>query len=98
MTAGQQTDLWGDAMIKVTTRDGSEMYLNPDLIEIITETPDTHITLSNGNRYLVLESARVLIDRIVNFKAQLFRRASSSVAKRYLLRKDADRYRPNCRL
>lgn len=85
-------------MIRVTTRDGSEMYLNPDLIETITETPDTHITLSNGNRYLVLESARVVIDRVVNFKAHLFKRASAGVAKRYLLRRDADRYRPNCRL
>lgn len=85
-------------MIKVTTRDGSEMYLNPDLIESITETPDTHITLSNGNRYLVLEPAKVVIGRIVNFKADLFRHASSSVAKRYLRRRDAAKYYPNCRL
>lgn len=85
-------------MIKVTTRDGTEMYLNPDLIEIITETPDTHITLSNGNRYLVLEPARVVIDRIVTFKAHVFRRASSSVARSYLRRRDAERYHPNCKL
>lgn len=85
-------------MIKVTTLDGSEMYLNPDLIELITETPDTHITLSNGNRYLVLEPAKVVIGRIVNFKARLFRHVSSNVAKRYLLRRDAERYHPNCRL
>lgn len=85
-------------MIKVTTRDGTEMYLNPDLIEIITETPDTHITLSNGNRYLVLEPARVVISRIVAFKAQLFRHASTSVARRYLRRHDADSYHPNCRI
>jgi flagellar protein FlbD len=85
-------------MIKVTTRDGTEMYLNPDLIEIITETPDTHITLSNGNRYLVLEPARVVISRIVTFKAQLFRCASTSVARRYLRRQDAENYHPNCRI
>ncbi|WP_136514990.1 flagellar FlbD family protein [Geomonas edaphica] len=85
-------------MIKVTTRDGTEMYLNPDLIEIITETPDTHITLSNGNRYLVLEPARVVIDRIVAFKAHVFRQASSSVARRYLRRRDAERYHPNCKI
>ena len=85
-------------MIKVTTRDGTEMYLNPDLIETITETPDTHITLSNGNRYLVLEPARVLIGRIVNFKAHLLRQATTSVARRYLRRRDAERYYPLCRL
>jgi len=85
-------------MIKVTSLDGSEMYLNPDLIEIITETPDTHITLSNGNRYLVLEPASVVIGRIVNFKARLMRRAAPGAPKRYLRRNDAERYHPLCRL
>ena len=84
-------------MIKVTALDGSEMYVNPDLIEIITETPDTHITLSNGNRYLVLEPARVVIGRIVSFKARLLRHASAGT-KRYLHRNDAERYHPLCRL
>uniref|UniRef100_C6E7J4 Flagellar FlbD family protein n=1 Tax=Geobacter sp. (strain M21) TaxID=443144 RepID=C6E7J4_GEOSM len=88
----------GGRMIKVTTRDGSEMYLNPDLIEIIMETPDTHITLSNGNRYLVLEPAKVVIGRIANFKAHLLRRAASTVAKGYLRRRDAERYHPSCSL
>ena len=82
-------------MIKVTARDGSEMYVNPDLIEIITETPDTHIILSNGNRYLVLEPARVVIGRIVSFKARLLRHAPAG-AKRYLHRNSADRYLPQC--
>jgi flagellar protein FlbD len=85
-------------MIKVTTLDGSEMYLNPDLIEIISETPDTHITLSNGNRYLVLEPAKIVIGRIVNFKARLMRRALPDAGKRYLRRNDAERYYPLCRL
>jgi len=84
-------------MIKVTTLDGSEMYLNPDLIEIIAEIPDTHITLSNGNRYLVLEPARVVIGRIVSFKARLLRRGSAA-GKSYLRRNDAERYRPLCLL
>lgn len=84
-------------MIKVTTLDGSEMFVNADLIEIIAETPDTHITLSNGNRYLVLEPARVVIGRIVSFKARLLRHAAPDLGKRYLRRNDADRYTPTCR-
>jgi flagellar protein FlbD len=83
-------------MIRVTALDGSEMYLNADLIEIIIETPDTHITLSNGNRYLVLEPASVVIGRIVNFRARVLRHAPAG-AKRYLHRNDAERYRPLCR-
>lgn len=85
-------------MIKVTTLEGSEMYLNPDLIEFITETPETHITLSNGNRYLVREPARVVIERIVSFRARLLKHAAPSTRKSYLRRNDADRYRPSSRM
>jgi flagellar protein FlbD len=83
-------------MIKVTSLDGSSMYLNADLIEIIAETPDTHITLSNGNRYIVLEPAKVVIGRIVNFKSRILRHVPAG-AKRYLQRNDAERYHPLCR-
>ena len=72
-------------MIKVTALDGSAMYLNPDLIETISEAPDTHITLSNGNRYLVLESAQVVIGRIVSFKARVGG-GSPAASRRYLRR------------
>ncbi len=64
-------------MIKVTKLDKSEMYLNPDLIETVEETPDTHITLTNGNRYLVVEKARVLVDRVVAYKARIIHRADT---------------------
>jgi len=69
-------------MIKVTMMDGSEMHLNEDLIEIIAETPDTHITLSNGNRYIALEPVQVLLGRIVNFKASVIRHAAPVARKR----------------
>lgn len=81
-------------MIKVTALDGSEMFLNPDLIEFVSETPDTHITLANGNRYLVREPARIVIDRIVIFKARIMRRAAPDLGKRYLRRCGAGRYLP----
>jgi len=69
-------------MIKVTTMDGNEMCLNCDLIESIAETPDTLITMSNGNHYIVLESARVLLGRIVGFRASVIRHAAPSGKKR----------------
>jgi flagellar protein FlbD len=84
-------------MIKLTRLDGSEVYLNPDLIEILEETPDTHITLSNGNSYIFLEPAKVVIGRIVSYRARVFRRVSSGGAK-YLNRNDSDRYHPLCTL
>ena len=80
-------------MIKLTRLDGSEMYINPDLIEIIEETPDTHITLMNGNRYLVLEKARGIVDRIVVFKARIIHRAETSRKQKYRRKQLVESYR-----
>lgn len=85
-------------MIRLTRLDGNEIYLNPDLLETLDEVPETHITLSNGNRYLVMEPARVVIERIVAFKARVLRRGVSEEPRKYLRRRRADHYRPFCRL
>jgi len=84
-------------MIRLTRLNGSEFYLNPSLIEIIEEAPDTHLTLSNGNRYLVLEPARVVIERIISLKAGVLRRAASTETRKYLLRRNAENFRPFCK-
>jgi flagellar protein FlbD len=62
-------------MVKLTKRDGSQIYINAEIIESIEETPDTHLTLLNGNRHLVCESAAEIIDKIVEFKASILHRA-----------------------
>ena len=84
-------------MIKLTKLDGSEMYINPDLIETIEETPDTHITLMNGNRYLVRESARRVVDRIVVFKARIIHRAETCQRQKYLKKQRRESYLPDRR-
>lgn len=88
----------GGIMIRLTRLDGSEMYINPDLIEIIEETPDTHLTLSNGNRYLVLEPVRVIVDRIMVMQAKVLRRSIANASRSYLKRRNAENYRPVCML
>jgi flagellar protein FlbD len=85
-------------MIKLTRLDGSEMYINSDLIEIIEETPDTHITLSNGNRYLVLEKAWVIVEKIVLYKAKIIHRSGQALGKKYLLRRHIENFRLLCEL
>ncbi len=85
-------------MIKLTRLDGSELFLNPELIEIVEERPDTHITLMNGNRYLVLEPARVIIARMVQLQARILRRARNAEPRKYLQRQRGETYRPFCRL
>jgi flagellar protein FlbD len=84
-------------MIKLTRLDGSEVFLNPELIELIEETPDTHITLTNGNKYLFLEPAQVVIERMVRFRARVLKGAAGR-GKKYLQRDRSDAYRPHCKL
>ncbi len=71
-------------MIAVTRLDKHLMHLNPDHIIFIEETPDTVITLFNGNRYIVIDRASAIISRIVAFRAKISRRAASRSAKKYL--------------
>lgn len=85
-------------MIKVTRLDGEEMYINPDLVETIEETPDTHVLLVNGHHYLLMEPARVIIDRIVSFRARIVTRSHPGAGKKYLTRNRLEFYRPFCKL
>ena len=43
-------------MIILTKLNGEKFMLNPDLIEIVTENPDTVITTSTGHSYIVEQS------------------------------------------
>lgn len=59
-------------MIKVTRLNHIPMILNSDLIEHIDMTPDTVIALSSGQKYIVLETAEEVVEKIVAFRKSLF--------------------------
>ena len=84
-------------MIRLTRLNGSEVYINPALIELMEELPDTHITLTNGNSYIVLEPVRIVVERIIAFNARALSRAMHRGVKRYL-RPNPTAYRPVCLL
>lgn len=73
-------------MIFLTRLDKQQMFINPDHIVSVEETPDTVITLYNGNHFLVRERAAVIISRIVAFRARVIRRAGTPQGKKYLSR------------
>lgn len=85
-------------MIRLTRLNGSEFYLNPSMIEIIEESPDTHLTLSNGNRYLVLESVKIINERIMCLQSRVLRRVASAPTLKYLQRRNEENFRPVCNL
>ena len=54
-------------MIFLTKLDGKQFLLNEQLIETVTETPDTVIALSNGHSYIVRESMTELQTKIIEY-------------------------------
>lgn len=62
-------------MIKLTrfkTKD-HEFVLNAELIETVEETPDTVITLMNGNKVLVEEGMDEIIRLVIEYRRSLNR-------------------------
>jgi flagellar protein FlbD len=55
-------------MIPLTRIDGTTFYLNPDLIEVVESSHDTHITLINGHRYVCADSPDLIADRIAEYR------------------------------
>ena len=44
-------------LIEVTRLKGKKITINAEYIEVVEETPDTVITLTDGKKYVVCESA-----------------------------------------
>ena len=59
-------------MIRLTRLNHVPLVLNSDLIEHIDVTPDTVITLTNGQILRVRETAEEVIDLVVAFRRRIF--------------------------
>lgn len=55
-------------MIRLTRLNHAAMVLNADLIEHIDVTPDTVISLTTGEKIMVLETAEEVVERVVKFR------------------------------
>lgn len=60
-------------MIVLTKLRGERFTLNCDLIETITENPDTTILLTNGSLHIVKEPMQDVIDKTVEFRRRIYR-------------------------
>ena len=59
-------------MIEVTRLKGKKMTINAELIETVEETPDTVITLTNGKKFIVSESAEQVSSLVIDYKRKIF--------------------------
>ena len=55
-------------MIYVTRLNHTPVLLNSDLIEQVEMTPDTVISLTTGQKIMVLESSDEVVERVVKFR------------------------------
>lgn len=58
-------------MIEVTAMNNKIFILNADHIEKIEEVPETLITLTNGKKYIVLESVEEVVDGVLKYKNKI---------------------------
>lgn len=60
-------------MIRLTRINHRPLVVNSDLIEHVESTPDTVISMTTGQKFVVLESAEEVIDRVIQFRRALVR-------------------------
>jgi flagellar protein FlbD len=70
-------------MIHVTRLDHSDVVLNSDLIEQVEATPDTVISLTNGERIMVRESPDEVIALVLAFRRAILRPAAETAPRHW---------------
>lgn len=59
-------------MIFVTKMNNEVVLLNNDLIETIEETPDTVVTLTTGKKFIIKESSKEILQKVIEFKTKIY--------------------------
>lgn len=60
-------------MIRLTRINHRPLIVNSDLIEHIESTPDTVISMTTGQKFIVLESTDEVIQRVMEFRRAIVR-------------------------
>lgn len=55
-------------MIKLKRINGTDIVINAELIELVEETPDTVITLTNGHKMVVADTVDEVINKVIAYK------------------------------
>lgn len=67
-------------MIPLTRLNGSQIYINCDLIKYAEASPDTMLTLIHGEKIVVLESCEQVIERITEYRIRILRAIGQNAA------------------
>jgi flagellar protein FlbD len=66
-------------MIQLTRINRIPMVLNADLIEHIEATPDTVISMTSGQKFMVLEEPAEVVRRVIEFRRSILRAPSDLI-------------------
>jgi flagellar protein FlbD len=55
-------------MIQLTRLNRVPLIVNADLIEHVEVTPDTVVALTTGQKFMVLESAEEVVEKVIQFR------------------------------
>jgi flagellar protein FlbD len=72
-------------MILLKKINSAPIAVNSDLIEFIEETPDTVITLANGDKFVVQEPMSEIIEKVIEYRC-LISNAVQTATQKHLSR------------
>ena len=58
-------------MIRVIRLNGSDIYVNPDLVLTLEETPDTVLTMTNGEKFVLKDKVEEVVQRYIDYKRSI---------------------------
>jgi flagellar protein FlbD len=64
-------------MIHLTRLNGNPLVVNSDLIKYAESSPDTMLTLVNGEKIVVLETCEDVVNRTIAYRARVFGESAS---------------------
>ena len=59
-------------MIEVTKINGTKVLVNPDLIEVVEETPDTVVFFTTGRKIIIKESRQEIKNLVKSYRTEIF--------------------------
>lgn len=59
-------------MIELTKLGGQKILVNPDLIELVEETPDTVVVFTTGRKIIVKEGRQDIRNLVKSYRKDIF--------------------------
>jgi flagellar protein FlbD len=70
-------------MIQLTRLNHVPLIVNSDLIEHVEVTPDTVVALTTGQKFLVLETAEDVVDKVIQFRKAILNATGCPLKKEH---------------